>query len=75
MATKSPIATSPEAGVAPTGSIEPFPEKKESTLKQDDTVPSNPSSRWRSLFQHDVDSSDWDILILSTCLKVLLFPA
>lgn len=73
MSSKSPVQTP-----TPSGSMEPFPEKKESTLKQDDVTPSSPSSslpRWKSLFQHDVASADWDILLLSTCFKLLLFPA
>ncbi|KIY46608.1 glycosyltransferase family 57 protein [Fistulina hepatica ATCC 64428] len=46
--------------------------KKDDTLKDSDV--SN-KSRWYSRFQLDLESSEWDVLLLSTVFKLLLFPS
>ncbi|KAF8076270.1 glucosyltransferase [Lyophyllum atratum] len=33
------------------------------------------TSKQRAWFQWDVETSEWDILVLSTCLKLLLYPS
>lgn len=35
-------------------------------------APSNDALRW---LQWDLQAAEWDVLLLSTCLKLLLFPA
>lgn len=35
----------------------------------------NPPSKSSSWFDWDINRSEWDVLLLSTALKLLLFPA
>ncbi|CAL1701392.1 unnamed protein product [Somion occarium] len=57
--------------------LEPFPQKEPIPASKQEGEAAEPVRifRWRTLLQLDVASADWDILVLSTCLKLLLFPA
>ncbi|RDB22878.1 Dolichyl pyrophosphate Glc1Man9GlcNAc2 alpha-1,3-glucosyltransferase [Hypsizygus marmoreus] len=48
-----------------------------SSFKQQPPAPEpiEESPKLRSWFNWDVETSEWDILILSTCLKLLLYPS
>ncbi|KAI0638289.1 glucosyltransferase [Trametes polyzona] len=74
---RSPVLSRSSSGLPGGEKTHPLPESiPEETASKDtqDTVsaPGNGRSSWLSL---DMTKSEWEILIASTCLKVLLFPA
>ncbi|KAI0722868.1 glycosyltransferase family 57 protein [Earliella scabrosa] len=75
----SPVATRP----IPTADVgekthtlpDPIPEEGATASKEtSDAAPPTRSSRW-SWLRLDMTKTEWDILVASTCLKLLLFPA
>ena len=77
----SPIASRPSAsavaGEKSHALPDPIPEENVKTVKdnQDEKTPSVEKSGWLSSLKLDMTKTEWDILIASTCLKLLLFPA
>ncbi|OBZ76913.1 Dolichyl pyrophosphate Glc1Man9GlcNAc2 alpha-1,3-glucosyltransferase [Grifola frondosa] len=73
---KSPRHSTPAR--ASLAELDKFPETiSESTSKDGYSAAQTAlkTSRWLSWFAIDISPTEWDILIASTCLKLLLFPA
>ena len=73
----SPILTRSSSGLPGGEKAHPLPDAipEESTAKDgQDVVPETKPVRFAWL-KLDMTKSEWDILIASTCLKLLLFPA
>ncbi|KZP12141.1 glycosyltransferase family 57 protein [Athelia psychrophila] len=51
------------------------PEEKGSGVKKSTGEASSKASSYSAWLKWDLTSSEWDILILSTCVKLLLFPS
>ncbi|KAH9938562.1 glucosyltransferase [Fomitopsis serialis] len=63
--------SSPSSRAFPESHPEPIPENEETKSVEKNSETS--VSRWRTWLH--LEPSEWDILIASTCLKLLLFPA
>ncbi len=76
---QSPVATRPILNLTAGEKAHPLsdsiPEESATASKDNkDAAPTPESGRW-SWFKLDMTKTEWDILVASTCLKLLLFPA
>ena len=79
----SPITTRPSSNALPgeksTALPDAIPEESAATSKEADAKieEDKPAAErgWFSLLKLDMTKTEWDILIASTCFKLLLFPA
>lgn len=76
-ARRSPVLSRSSSGLPGGEKAHPLPEAipEETTSKDTQDGAAAPGAGRFSWLSLDMTKAEWDILIASTCLKVLLFPA